>query len=176
MARNISQKITVFAILAAVLLAHPACAKENFVSYKEAAPVLASKAPEPAEPGTVQQEELRAELTEGKSLLLFDARTKDEYDRERMPHARLPRDGDYYREAELFKQKITREAPDSKRALERATKDLPRDAAIVTYCHAHCGLSKNLKLDLEGLGFTNVRWLDGGIDVWREKGYPLEKN
>ncbi len=176
MARKISQKINTLAILSAILLAHPACAKENFVSYKEAAPVLASKAPKEAEPGSLVPEELYAEMAQGKDFLIFDARTKDEHDHERLPNSKLPRDEVYYKEAELFKQKIVREAPSSKKALERATKDIPRDAAIVTYCHAHCGLSKTLKLDLEDLGFKNVRWMDGGIDVWREKGYPLEKN
>jgi len=163
-------------MLTAVLLAHPACAKENFVNYKEAAPLFDSKAPATAEPGTIQQEELRTALGEGKSLLIYDARTKDEYDRERLPNAKLPRDDAYYKDAELFKQNIVRQAPNSKQALERATKDIPRDTGIVTYCHARCALSKTLKLDLENLGFTNVRWLYGGIDVWREKGYPLEKN
>jgi rhodanese-related sulfurtransferase len=172
MARSISKKI-VPALLLSVLL--PACvqAKEEFVKYSEVKAELDAK---PAQNGSfLGVEELMAMQEKGESLYLLDARTKADFDRERIRGARLPRTDDYYKNQLLFQQKIIREAPSSKLDLEKNLKDVPRDAVIVTYCNKHCGLSKNLKLDLEALGFTNVRWLEGGIDDWREKGYPLEK-
>ena len=178
MAERFRKKIILSALIAAMLGAATANAQEKYTNYKEiVAAEYAKHGPVGEnEPGSVRPEVIREELGKGASLLLFDARVKDEYDAEHLPGAKLPRDDEYYKQSELFKQLVVREAPSSKIALERATKDLPRDTAIVTYCHAHCGLSKTLKLDLEDLGFKNVRWMDGGIDVWREKGYPLEKS
>ncbi len=176
MAGPLSQKKIAIAAIAALVFSSPSLfAKDKFVSYKEASAVLATTA-RGAEPGTVRPDELRAEQTQGTTFLILDARMKDEYGRERLSTAKLPRDINYYKELELFRQGVVPQAPSAKIALDRAMKDISRSTPVITYCHSHCGLSKTLKLDLEGLGFTNVRWLDGGIDVWREKGYPLEKN
>ena len=176
MVGRLSQKkivITVGVVL--VFISSSSYAKETFVSYKDAQAVLATPA-RSVEPGTIQPDDLRAEQVKGTELLIIDARTKEEYERERLFAAKLPRDSAYYKEAELFRQKIVPQSPNSKIALERAMRNISRTIPIITYCNSHCGLSKTLKLDLEDMGFTNVRWLDGGIDIWREKGYPLEKN
>ena len=162
-------KVIALLSLAGWVLTPRVCAEEKFVKYSE---VRDQIAPAP-KPDKVSQDGLRA-LQQEAAFYLYDARTKTEFDREHIVGARLPRAEEYYRQAELFKQQVVREAPNSKQALEAGTRDLARDAVIVTYCNRHCGLSKTLMLDLQSLGFTNVRWLDGGIDDWREKGYPLE--
>ena len=158
MARRLPAKIAA-AAFAALLAALPACADES------AAP--------PA--GSVSANQLRARQQNAKKLWVFDARSKNEFDHEHIAGARLPYGDEYYRGWDLYHQHAVREAPDGRVSLERSTQELPRDAAIVTYCNRHCGLSQSLKVQLEHLGFTNVHWLDGGIDVWREKGYPVEK-
>ena len=174
MAERIFKKITL-TFVPVLLLAASACAKEEFVKYSEVrdslAPAVQSVVPEA---GSINADELRTKIQQPDKPLLFDARGKTEFDKEHLPQARLPRPTDFYQDVLLYQQKVIREAPSSRTALERGTKDLPRDTEIVTYCNKHCGLSKTLKFDLEQAGFTNVKWLDGGIDVWREKGYPFE--
>lgn len=154
------------------LLTASAGSAEEFTPYDRA---LQESSRSFIDEGAVDADGLKALMDGGEKPVLFDARPKAAFHQERLSGARMPRPAAYYREQELFRQQIVRTAPSSRAALEKGTKDLPRDVRIVTYCNRHCGLSKNLKLDLEALGFTNVKWLDGGIDTWREKGYPLEK-
>ena len=176
MVKRLPQKIAALFLLTFLVPLQASFAEGKFVPYKEAkASLTKPTTPAVAEPGSLTPEELRAEEARGKLFIIFDARVKNEYDTEHLVGAKLPRTEAYYRDAALYQQKVIAQSPDSKTALKEGTKDIPRDAAIITYCHAHCGLSKNLKLDLEGLGFTNVRWLVDGIDAWRDKGYPLEK-
>ncbi len=146
--------------------------KEEFVSYKAAQNQLDAV---PATREVISVDELHALLDKGTPVVVFDARTKNEFEAERLAGSKLPRSDAYYEDLDLFQRNITRTAPSSRQALEKAMEGMDREAALVTYCRSHCGLSKNLMLDLQALGFKNVRWLDGGIDVWREKGYPLEK-
>jgi rhodanese-related sulfurtransferase len=52
---------------------------------------------------------------------------------------------------------------------------LPKDKTIVTYCgDLTCGLAPKAALELAQKGFK-VKELVGGIDVWSEKGFPVEK-
>lgn len=146
---------------------------EEFVRYNEARPMLETKPSE--NDGSVSVDELRALQGGGGVVQVFDARSKAEFGREHIAAAKLPHEEAYYRDVELFQQQIVREAPDAIVSLERSMAGLPKNAEIVTYCNRNCGISKTLKRELEDLGFTNVRWLVGGIDDWREKGYPLEK-
>ena len=170
-----ARKLFAVAALASLFALHAVpVGAEKFVSYSEARPQFESTAPAGPEAGSIPPEGL-AGLRDDPAVIVFDARAKSEFDHEHIAGARLPHEEEYYRNLELHRQQIVREAPDSNASLERATRDIPRGAPIVTYCNRHCGISKALKAQLENLGFTNVRWLDGGIDVWREKGYPVEK-
>ena len=161
-------KVTAVVLLAAAPVACQAA--ENFAPYSQAKDQIAA----PVQKDSISPQELREWYEKKTDVHLFDARAKTEFDREHILGARLPRTEEFYRQIELYKQQVVREAPSSKAALETGMRDVPHHAVIVTYCNSHCGLSKNLMLDLQSLGFTNVHWLDGGIDVWREKGYPLE--
>ena len=173
MAERLPQKIAALA-LAALFAAGSADAAEKFVPYSEARAQLEQKPGAGA--GSVSPEELEASQRQGTPVRLFDARTKNEFDREHIAGAVLPYDEAYYRDLELYRQRVAPNPPDVRSSLERSTRGLLREEVIVTYCSRHCGLSRSLKMQLEKLGFTNVRWLDGGIDVWREKGYPVEKS
>jgi rhodanese-related sulfurtransferase len=52
---------------------------------------------------------------------------------------------------------------------------LPKDKTIVTYCgDLTCGLAPKAALELAQKGFK-VMELVGGIDVWNQKGFPVEK-
>jgi rhodanese-related sulfurtransferase len=52
---------------------------------------------------------------------------------------------------------------------------LPKTKTIVTYCgNLGCGLAPKAALELAQKGFT-VKELVGGIEMWQEKGFPVEK-
>lgn len=170
MAERLSEKI-IFTVLLVLAWTVPSSHAGEFVKYTEARAQLDSK---PAASGSVTADELQA-MRQTDKVIVFDARSAAEFEHEHIAGAALPYADTYYKQVDLFRQKIVREAPNSRASLERSTRDLPRTATLVTYCSRNCGISKSLKMELERLGFTNVRWLSGGIDDWRDKGYPIEK-
>ena len=66
-------------------------------------------------------------------------------------------------------------APDHDSALAVAMKDTPKDKAIVTYCNTDCQASVSLLLSLKALGFSRVRAMEEGFQVWEKKGYPVTR-
>lgn len=54
-------------------------------------------------------------------------------------------------------------------------KTLPKDKTIVTYCgNIVCSLAPKAALQLAQKGFA-VKELVGGIEMWQEKGFPVDK-
>jgi len=52
---------------------------------------------------------------------------------------------------------------------------LPKNKTIVTYCgNLTCGLAPKAALELAQKGFA-VQQLVGGIELWQEKGFPVQK-
>jgi len=51
--------------------------------------------------------------------------------------------------------------------------NLPKDKTIIVYCERRCDLSKELAMELYSLGYDNVHYLKGGIDVWISDGLPV---
>lgn len=55
--------------------------------------------------------------------------------------------------------------------------DLPKDRPIVTYCSGiGCALGMDTAAKLKEMGYTNVRYLLGGISEWDLKGYPIVRD
>jgi rhodanese-related sulfurtransferase len=55
--------------------------------------------------------------------------------------------------------------------------DLQKDRPIVTYCSGiGCSLSMDAAAKLTAMGYTNVRYLLGGISEWELKGYPIVRD
>lgn len=55
-------------------------------------------------------------------------------------------------------------------------KTLPKNKTIVAYCgNLTCALAPKAALELAQKGFE-VKQLVGGIELWQEKGFPIEKN
>lgn len=55
--------------------------------------------------------------------------------------------------------------------------DLPKDRPIVTYCSGiGCSLSMDAASKLRDMGYTNVRYLLGGISEWEMKGHPIVRD
>ena len=59
--------------------------------------------------------------------------------------------------------------------LQDRTDELDNTKEIIIYCsNFDCGLSKNAVLLILKAGFKNVVALEGGIESWQDKGYPVE--
>ena len=156
---------------AIAFLVFPVHAKEKFVKYADAKAQLQSMSS--VQEGSVSVDEVKAMMDARKSFYLLDARAQSDFERERIVGAVLSHGEAYYQELELFKQGIIKQSPVPLEALKQNLKLIPQNHPVITYCSRNCSLSKNLAKQLKSLGFTNVRWLAGGIDSWREKGYPL---
>src|SRR5262245_66075731 len=97
-------------------------------------------------------DEIKARLDRGEKFELVDVREESEYAKDHLPGAR-----------HLGKGVIERD-------VETAIPDPSKE--IVLYCGG--GFRSALAADaLQKMGYTNVISMDGGIRVWREKGYPL---
>jgi len=97
-------------------------------------------------------DDVKAKLDRDEQFHLVDVREDNEWAKDHLPKA-----------VHLSKGIIERDA-------EQKLPDL--NAEIVLYCGG--GFRSALAADnLQKMGYTNVISMDGGIRVWREKGYPL---
>jgi rhodanese-related sulfurtransferase len=104
-------------------------------------------------PSRVRPDALLASIGTGSQPVIVDVRTRREYDRGHVPGAiHIP-----------FYALITRadDVPG------------PRDETIVVYCE-HGPRAGVAKLALRLAGFTDVRYLDGHMSGWKERGLPIE--
>ena len=107
------------------------------------------------------------------NFVLFDARDKRSFDSAHIRGALLPRTEDYYKQEELFRSGVVPAAPEPDAALKEAMQKYVHDTPIVTYCNSNCHASSTLALQLKTLGFTKVRSMEEGIQVWEKKEYPV---
>ena len=99
-------------------------------------------------------DEIKRKLDSGERFTLVDVREESEYAKDHLPGA-----------IHLGKGVIERD-------IEERVPDL--NAPLVLYCGG--GFRSALAADnLQKMGYTNVLSMDGGIRVWREKGFPLTK-
>jgi rhodanese-related sulfurtransferase len=99
-------------------------------------------------------DEVKAKLDRGEKLILVDVREESEFAKDHLPGA-----------IHLGKGVIERD-------IEEKVPDL--NAPLVLYCGG--GYRSALAADnLQKMGYKNVLSMDGGIRVWREKGFPLTK-
>jgi rhodanese-related sulfurtransferase len=104
--------------------------------------------------GEVNVDEVKARLDRGEKLVLVDVREESEFAKDHLPGA-----------IHLSKGVIERD-------IEEKVPDLY--APLVLYCGG--GYRSALAADsLQKMGYKNVLSMDGGIRVWREKGFPLTK-
>jgi rhodanese-related sulfurtransferase len=99
-------------------------------------------------------DEVRQRLAVGEKFVLVDVREESEFAKDHMPGA-----------IHLGKGVIERD-------VEARVPDL--STPMVLYCGG--GFRSALAADnLQKMGYTNVLSMDGGIRVWREKGFPLTR-
>ena len=89
---------------------------------------------------------------EKKTLLIIDVRTKEEYDREHFPKAKL---------INFFESDF-----------EKKLKGLDKDKAYLLHCQSG-GRSRGALKKMRALGFKEVYHLDGGILAWKKSGGEL---
>jgi len=103
----------------------------------------------------ITPEELKAEIDAGQELVIVDLRHSLDFeaDPEKIP-------GAYRMDAEQ---------------LESKNDHLPRDREVVLYCTCpNEATSARLALLLRRQGIKKIRPLQGGLEAWRQLGYPLD--
>ncbi|HKD03699.1 MAG TPA: rhodanese-like domain-containing protein [Terriglobales bacterium] len=99
-------------------------------------------------------DDVKAKLDRGEKFLLVDVREESEYAKDHLPNAIHLGKG-------IIERDIEERVPDT-------------SAPLILYCGG--GFRSALAADnLQKMGYTNVISMDGGIRVWREKGFPLTK-
>jgi rhodanese-related sulfurtransferase len=99
-------------------------------------------------------DEVKTRLDRGEKFLLVDVREESEFAKDHLPNAIHLGKG-------IIERDIEERVPDT-------------SAPLVLYCGG--GYRSALAADnLQKMGYTNVISMDGGIRVWREKGFPLTK-
>jgi len=99
-------------------------------------------------------DEVKRKLDGGEKLVLIDVREESEFAKDHLPGAIHLGKGVIERDVEV-------RVPDLK-------------TPMVLYCGG--GFRSALAADnLQKMGYTNVLSMDGGIRVWREKGFPLTR-
>jgi rhodanese-related sulfurtransferase len=97
-------------------------------------------------------DEVKARLDRGDKIVLVDVREESEWAKDHLP-------GAVYLGKGVIERDVEKQIPDT------AT-------PLVLYCGG--GYRSALAADnLQKMGYTNVISMDGGIRVWRERGFPL---
>ena len=97
-------------------------------------------------------DEVKARLDKGETPLIVVVREESEFAKDHLPGAVHLGKG-------IIERDVEQKVPDVK-------------TEIILYCGG--GFRSTLAADaLQKMGYTNVLSMDGGIRVWREKGYPL---
>jgi len=99
-------------------------------------------------------DDVKGKLDRGEKFLLVDVREESEFAKDHLPNAIHLGKG-------VIERDIEERVPDT-------------SAPLILYCGG--GFRSALAADnLQKMGYTNVISMDGGIRVWREKGFPLTK-
>ncbi len=105
-------------------------------------------------------DELKSKNDKWEGYVLLDLRSPEEYKEEHLPHATMAP----YR---VF------EKPN---IIDRISPFLDKRDEIILYCRGtKCQTSEVAARQLIGLGFNNVKVLDGGVNEWKTRGWPTEK-
>jgi rhodanese-related sulfurtransferase len=121
------------------------------------APAALSGETDSAEPGPFRVITLgqMRKILDGKSGLIADARTPEEY------------------AAGHIAGSVNLYAMEPENYVERIA-DLPRDTLVVVYCsNPHCPFARTVAGLLGTFGFTNVLLYDEGYDGWTDAGLPV---
>jgi rhodanese-related sulfurtransferase len=114
--------------------------------------------------GFIEPESITMELAKNlfdRNALFVDARNKEEYDS-------LHVKGSINIPYEEFRNKSVRDRIE-------IMKKYNKDGVIVVYCRGDkCEVSIDLAYEIARLGFNSVNIYRGGINEWKEKGFPTQ--
>jgi rhodanese-related sulfurtransferase len=103
---------------------------------------------------TISTDELKSLMDKNAPFILIDSRTAPEY-----------------AESHIIKSV---NIPDKKLQDNLALLPADKNSLLIIYCNGvKCGKSKRLALQLDPLGYTNIKIYLEGIPVWEEKNLPL---
>ncbi len=94
---------------------------------------------------------VKAELDKGSAMIIVDARAPGDY---ALMHVAGAISVPFY-------------------MVEQYAKEIPKDRTILTYCACPHAASVKARDALRALGYKRVAVLDEGINVWRDRGYPV---
>lgn len=115
-----------------------------------------SKAPQ----AKISIDELKSKNDKWEGYVLLDLRSPEEYKEEHLPHATSA-------PYSVF------EKPN---VIDRISPFLDKRDVVILYCRgSECKTSEVAARQLVGLGYNNVKVLNGGIDDWKARGWPTEK-
>lgn len=125
----------------------------SIISEETENTTITGETSEGAEINYITADELNAKLNKSEDIIILDVRSEDSYMTEHIKNA-----------VNISYDK-----------LGGRTGDLDKTKEIIIYCSDYdCGLSANAVSLLAKLGFKNVFVLEGGIESWQDKGYPVE--
>ncbi|MBL0349069.1 MAG: rhodanese-like domain-containing protein [Elusimicrobia bacterium] len=101
---------------------------------------------------TIPVEEFRRALETGNALAV-DVREPDEFRHERI--------------ANTVNHPLSR--------LDRTLNTLPRDRDLYVFCQTGIRTARAVEV-LSQAGFARIRFVDGGVDAWKNAGYPTMKS
>lgn len=116
--------------------------------------VLNPKGKQPAFPESadfIKVDVVKAELDKGATMIIVDARAPGDY---ALMHVAGAISVPFY-------------------MVEQYAKEIPKDRYILTYCACPHAASVKARDALRALGYKRVAVLDEGINVWRDRGYPV---
>lgn len=147
--QQLTTKIAILGLMVLLLVAAIGCSGGQSA-------VSAKAGPEPnfsTDSPYVSVEELKQELDRDASMIILDARPKQDYDLDHITGAiSMP----------FFE-------------VEQRYKELPRDTWIVTYCACPKAEAEEAASILRGKGFEKVKVLYDGYFEWLARSYPITK-
>lgn len=103
---------------------------------------------------TITAEELKDKIDDGEDFTLINVLARESYEEEHIP-----------RSINIPYQDIAKHY-----------KELDKDGEIIVHCSDEfCDASSIAYEKLNKLGFDNVIDFEGGIEEWKEKGYPIKE-
>ncbi len=103
----------------------------------------------------ISADELRKMQVNNTRFVLLDARKQTAYDEGHIQGA-IP-------------------VPRTDEAIGIFMRSYAKNTPVVAYCNRGCQASAVLIMKIKRLGFSNVKDMEEGIEVWREKGYPVAR-
>lgn len=103
---------------------------------------------------TINAEDVKKKIDDGDNFTLINVLTRDSYEKEHISGSiNIP-----YQD------------------IAKHSKELDKDEEIIVHCSDEfCDASSIAYQKLNKLGFENVIDFEGGIEEWKEKGYPIEE-